>query len=109
MEVRWDIFLLIVCCSVVTILPRVVPLVLLSRISLPEPLLRWLNHIPIAVMAALVGQELIQVEGGFKFSEHLDLAAGILTFVVAIKTRNLLWTVVLGCIFAMVLRLLVNS
>ncbi|WP_433946879.1 AzlD domain-containing protein [Paenibacillus sp. SN-8-1] len=102
-------FLLIVGCSVVTFLPRVVPLVLLSRIALPEPLLRWLSHIPIAVMAALVGQELIHVEGGFKLSEHMDLAAGILTFLVAVKTRNLLWTVVIGCIFAMVLRLLVNG
>ncbi|RUT35540.1 AzlD domain-containing protein [Paenibacillus zeisoli] len=109
MEVSWDIFLLIAGCSVVTILPRVVPLVLLSRIALPEPLLRWLSHIPIAVMAALVGQELIQMDGGFQLSDHLDLAAGILTFAVALKTRNLLWTVVMGCVFAMVLRLLVNG
>ncbi|WP_068618693.1 AzlD domain-containing protein [Paenibacillus tuaregi] len=106
MEIRWDIFVLIAACSLVTALPRVIPLVLLSRIDLPEPLLRWLGHIPIAVMAALVGQELIHAEAGFSLHEHLDLAAGVLTFIVAFKTRNLLWTVILGCLFAMVLRLL---
>ncbi|USB31816.1 AzlD domain-containing protein [Paenibacillus sp. YPG26] len=109
MEVRWDIFLLIAGCSVVTLLPRVVPLVFLSRIALPEPLMRWLSHIPIAVMAALVGQELFHMEGGFKLREHMDLAAGVLTFLVAVKTRNLLWTVVIGCLLAMMLRLLVSA
>lgn len=96
-------------CSIVTVLPRVLPLMLLSRVALPEPLLRWLSHIPIAVMAALVGQELIHVDGGLNLKEHMDLAAGVLTFIVAFTTRNLLWTVVLGCVFAMLLRLITGG
>ncbi|MGG2066221.1 AzlD domain-containing protein [Bacillus sp. S14(2024)] len=40
--------------AVATFLPRVVPLLVLSKIEIPEWGLRWLNHIPIAILAALL-------------------------------------------------------
>jgi branched-subunit amino acid transport protein len=104
MEVRWGIFVLIVCSSVVTLLPRVLPLMVLSRFTLPDWALRWLSHIPIAVMAALVGQELLQAKASYRLADHLDLLAGILTFFVAAKTKSLLWTVLFGVICAFALR-----
>lgn len=42
---------------------RTVPLVLLSRIRLPKPVMRWLSFIPISVMGALVAGEVL-VPGG---------------------------------------------
>jgi branched-subunit amino acid transport protein len=36
-----------------------VPIAFLSRIQLPNWLLRFLNHIPVAVMADLLAQELL--------------------------------------------------
>jgi len=78
---------------------------ILSRLALPSWLLRWLGHIPIAVMAALVGQELIEVKGSYQLSDYTNLIAGILTFIVALKTRSLLWTVLFGVVCALVLRL----
>jgi branched-subunit amino acid transport protein len=104
MEVNGTVFLAIVCAAAVTFLPRVLPLMLLSRIQLPDWALRWLGHIPIAVMAALVGQELIRLEAGFHLASHMDLLAGVLTFFVAARTRSLLWTVLFGVVCALVLR-----
>ncbi|TJY41119.1 AzlD domain-containing protein [Cohnella pontilimi] len=104
MEVSRSIFILIVCCSLVTLLPRVLPLMVLSRFSLPDWALRWLSHIPIAVMAALVGQELLQVKDSYRLADHMDLLAGILTFFVAAKTKSLLWTVIFGVMCTLVLR-----
>lgn len=76
----------------------------LSRIPLPDWALQWLKHVPIAVMAALVGQELVVSDGKLLLLNNVDLAAGLLTFLVAVKTRSLLWTVLAGTACAMLLR-----
>ncbi|ALS24087.1 MULTISPECIES: AzlD domain-containing protein [Paenibacillus] len=109
MEVRWDILLIIIGASLVTFIPRVVPLMVLSRIPLPDWALQWLKHVPIAVMAALVGQELFVSDSKLVLWKNVDLAAGLLTFIVAIKTRSLLWTVIAGTACAMVLRMVFHS
>jgi len=102
MEVRWQILLMIIGASAVTWLPRVLPLAVLSRITLPDWAMRWLRHVPVAVMAALVGQELF-LSGG-KLGAHGDLAAALLAFAAAVLTRSLLATVLVGVAAAMVLR-----
>ncbi|GIO04003.1 branched-chain amino acid ABC transporter [Brevibacillus reuszeri] len=107
MEVRWDVFLIIVGSALVTFLPRVVPLMVLSRMELPEWGIRWLNYVPISVMAALVGQELFVNDGQLtSLWTNVELLAAIPTVLVAIKTRSLLGTVVAGMISIMILRYL---
>jgi len=107
MEVRWDVLLVIVGCALVTFIPRVLPLMVLSRFQLPEWGTRWLSFVPISVMAALVGQEIFMPDGRFTLSLHnVELLAAIPTFLIAVKTRSLLSTVITGIISLMVLRLL---
>ncbi|WP_307589010.1 AzlD domain-containing protein [Paenibacillus wynnii] len=102
---RMDIFLIIIGAALVTFIPRVLPLMLLSRINLPEWGMRWLNYVPIAVMAALVAQALFIQDDQFSLSSNnLELIAALPTFWVAVKTRSLLGTVVVGMISLMVLR-----
>lgn len=105
MEVRWDILLIIIGSCIVTFIPRVLPLIVLSRLQLPDWGMRWLNYVPIAVMAALVGQELLIKDGTlFPLRNNLELIAALPTFVTAIFTRSLLGTVVAGILSIMVLR-----
>ncbi|MEC0239043.1 AzlD domain-containing protein [Paenibacillus dokdonensis] len=104
MEVRWDVFLIIFGSALVTFLPRVLPLMVLSRVELPEWAIRWLNYVPISVMAALVGQELFVQGGRFFLLNNVELLAAIPTVLVAMKTRSLLGTVVTGMISIMALR-----
>jgi len=105
MEVRWDILLIILGAALVTFVPRVLPLMLLSRIALPEWGVRWLNHVPIAVMAALVGQEIFLQDGKWSpLTSNIELLAALPTFLVAIKTRSLLGTVIVGIVTVMALR-----
>ncbi|MNN64466.1 Branched-chain amino acid transport protein (AzlD) [compost metagenome] len=62
---------------------------------------------PIAVMSALVAQELFIDEGRFAaLSTNVELIAALPTFWVAVKTRSLLGTVVTGVLSLMLLRLL---
>ena len=107
MEIRWSILLLILGSGIVTFIPRVIPLAVLSRIQLPDWAMRWLGHVPIAVMAALVGQELLMPDGQLASLPHNpELIAALPTFAVAILTRSLLGTVVVGILSMMVLRFL---
>ena len=95
MEVRWEVFVIIFSAALVTLLPRVLPLVLLSRIQLPEWGIRWLNHIPVAVMAALLAQELFVSDSRLEWQPE-RLMAAVPAFIVAFLTRSLLLTVVTG-------------
>lgn len=92
---RWDVLLVIAGASLVTLVPRVLPLSLLSRVELPEWSMRWLRHIPVAVMAALLTQALFVPDGSLEFRPN-NLLAAIPAFAAAFFTRSLLLAVVVG-------------
>ena len=96
---------MIVGISIVTFIPRVVPLVLLSKMEIPKWGIDWLKHVPVAVMAALLAQELLLSEQVFSIKDNaLNLAAALPAFLVAIFTRSLLGTVMIGVLSLMILR-----
>ena len=100
MEVRWDFLLVVLGSAIVTFLPRVVPLLVLSKVEIPEWGLKWLGHIPIAILAALLAQTLFMHE-----TIKIDyVIAAIPTFLVAIFTRSLLGAVLTGVIVVFLLR-----
>lgn len=106
MEVRIDVLLLILGCAVVTLIPRVLPLMILSRFRLPDWSMRWLSHVPVAIMAALVAQELLIRDGKLApLASNAELFAAVPAFLVAAFTRSLLGTVAAGIISLMLLRL----
>jgi len=106
MEVRPEVLFILLGAAILTFLPRVIPLMILSRFELPEWAARWLSFVPIAVMAALIGQELFLHHGEWiPIGSNLNLLAAIPAFIVAIKTRSLLLTVVTGVLSLMLLRL----
>ncbi|WP_379127171.1 AzlD domain-containing protein [Paenibacillus sp. sgz500958] len=105
MEIRMEIVLIIMGAALVTFIPRVLPLMLLSRINIPEWGMRWLSYVPISVMAALIAQELFIRDGQLSLTSNVpELLAALPTFFVAIKTRSLLGTVIAGILSLMVLR-----
>ncbi|MGQ3545638.1 AzlD domain-containing protein [Bacillus cereus] len=107
MEVRWGVFLIILWSAIVTFIPRVVPLMVLSRFELPVGAIRWLNYVPISVIAALIGQEIFIHDGKItSLTSNIEFFAAIPTFFIAIKTRSLLGTVLGGIISIIVLRFL---
>ena len=93
---RISILLLIAGMAAVTFLPRFIPLALFTRWSLPEGTKRALHFMPTAIMAAIVFPILFSSpEGNISFEPRLILAA-IPVFLVALKTKNLWVSVVLG-------------
>ncbi|MDQ0176659.1 AzlD domain-containing protein [Bacillus chungangensis] len=105
MELNMTVLLIIFGGAIVTMLPRVLPLAVLSKVDLPDWVVNWLKHIPVAIMAALLAQELlIPTEEFGYFYGNLRLLAAIPTILVAIFTRSLLGTVIVGILSMMLLR-----
>lgn len=89
MDIRPEFLGLVLACAAVTAIPRVVPLVALSRIELPGWLLGWLRYVPVAVLAALLAIEL-------RSAGAAGLPAIAAAFAAAFVSRSLLGTAVAG-------------
>ncbi len=90
--------------ALVTYIPRVLPLLILSRLKLSKLVLEWLGLLPVAILGALLFPVLFMPKGELSLSfTNPFLLASIPTFMVAIKTKNLLLTVLLGMVALVVL------
>ncbi len=89
--------LLVLGMGIVTYLPRWIPLVFLSRRSLPGWLRQWLDFIPAAVLSALILPVLV-TSGEPRHLSFLqpELLVAIPTWIFAWKSRSLAGTVVIG-------------
>lgn len=106
MEVSLYILLIIIGSGIVTLLPRVIPLVFLNNVKLKKSVINWLNYIPVAVLSALLAQELLLSNGQISILNNEKLLAALPTFLVAILTKSLLGTVVVGVISMLVIKLI---
>jgi len=89
--------------SLATYLPRMLPMVLLSKFNLPPLFLKWLKLIPVAVLSALLAPAILAPQGEISIGlDNKAFIASIPCFLVAIKTKNLFLTVLVG-ILAMLL------
>ena len=60
MRVNSWIFLVIMISAVVTWIPRILPFVLVKYRGLPDPVLRFLKYLPIAIIFALIISSLVE-------------------------------------------------
>jgi branched-subunit amino acid transport protein len=92
---------------IVTILPRVLPITILSKIKLNKKVEEFLTYIPISILASLIAVELFTDNNKVSIGgNYLELLAAIPTILVALKKNNLLLTVIVGVISIAVLRFL---
>jgi branched-subunit amino acid transport protein len=105
MDVRPEILIIIIGSALVTAIPRVLPMVLLSRVFIPQWLRTWLGAVPVAILAALLVSELLLVGGQFAPSESLPRLVAILpVLLVAARTRSLIGAVFAGILTIALLR-----
>lgn len=92
-----SIWTIIICVSIVSILPRVLPVALFSRYEFPAPLKRWLSYVAPAVLSSLTALSVLAPDGSIDISLHNRyIWAFIPTLLVAVKTRNLFYTLLVG-------------
>ena len=81
----------------VTYIPRMLPLVLLTKLNIPPLLLCWLKYIPVAVLASLLAPEILLNNNTLNISfDNTLLLAALPAFLIAFKTKNLFYTVFMG-------------
>ncbi len=100
------IFFLILGMAVVTILPRQLPVWLLSSRKLPSAVSTWLSYVPPAVLAALTLPSLVLQDNQLALHwNNLYLTAALPTLLVAWKTRSFFGTVLTGIVLVALMRL----
>ncbi len=92
-----DFLLLMLALGAVTYLPRLLPLVMLSRRTLPGWFAEWLELVPAAILSALIAPTLFAHSAPRLFTlGKVELLAALPTLFCAYKTRSLAGTVVVG-------------
>ncbi|ALV21889.1 MAG: AzlD domain-containing protein [Carnobacterium sp.] len=91
-------WLLIVGMAIVTYLPRMIPLLVLSKRTIPEKLEKWMSFIPVSIFSALIFSDIFFWEGKLNSNPliNVKLLPSILVFIFAYYTKNLLWSMALG-------------
>lgn len=90
-------FLTIAGMAAVTYATRSGPLLFLAGRTLPAPAIRFLAHVPAAVLAALAAPALLRPEGRFDLTVgNAILWAGLAAFALALRTRGFFGPVALG-------------
>jgi branched-subunit amino acid transport protein len=96
------VWITIVASGIVTYVTRALPLALTTRGTAPQQLRRYLDALPIAIIAALAGAGIAvpdaQPTGG------AEVAAALVALAVAAWRRNLLFAVIAGVVVVAVLR-----
>ena len=92
-----EYIIIVLGMSLVTYLPRWIPLLALARRNLPDWLVEGLDLIPAAILSALLLPLLITM-GDPRHIELFrpELLVAIPTFLFALKTKSLSGTVILG-------------
>ncbi|MFC6170681.1 AzlD domain-containing protein [Loigolactobacillus jiayinensis] len=101
------VFWTIIGCGAVTWLSRVIPFVLVKQFELPRWLVEFLSFVPVAIMTALVVENLFNAHPGHLPSLNVGNALATLpALVTAIVTKSLLAIVVVGIVAMAIVRAL---
>lgn len=103
------IWTVIVGMALANFVLRFAPIAIVSRIDLPDPLLRWFSFIPASVMGALVALEVLRPGG--EWTNPLDSPyfwATIPTALVYLRTKSFLGATLAGIVSFVALRALLG-
>lgn len=105
--IKTSILLIILAAALVTWVPRVLPFVLTQNKSLPSKLVKFLSFLPITIIFALTLSSIMDEKVGFLPSLlPVESLALLPTFLVVLRTKNILLAVVVGVLTTAALRLI---
>lgn len=106
MITHMNILILILLCGIVTLLIRIIPFIMISKVQLPDVVVRWLSFIPITLFTALVIDSIIQqTPHGEEYTLNIPyIIALIPTVILSIITRSLTITIISGIVIMAALR-----
>lgn len=100
------LWLIMLGIGVLTYGVRLFFILLMERIEIPNILLRALRFVPVAVFSAIIFPELLAHDGIVNISlSNARLLAGVLAALVAWRTKNVVFTILVGMAGLLVLNL----
>lgn len=106
MTISMSMVWLILGCMIVTLIPRIIPFIFVKNVRLPDAVLKWLSYIPVCILTALVVENLILKTGDSLRIDWTVLVAMFPTLAVALWTKSLSLTVIVGVAVMAGIRLL---
>lgn len=106
MSVNLTILYIILGCALVTVLPRIIPFIVIRKMKLPDVVVKWLTYIPICIFTALIVDSFIIQDGASLKIDWQVVIAILPTLLVAIWTKSLSLTVIVGIISMAAIRFL---
>ncbi len=92
-----NIWFAMIGLGILTFLTRYSFIVLFHRMDTPALVKRGLRFVPVAVLTAIFVPELVMPDGALALApSNLRLLAGLVAILVAWRTKNVLWTIVIG-------------
>ncbi|HEM5133718.1 TPA: AzlD domain-containing protein [Streptococcus suis] len=105
--IKTSILLIILAAALVTWVPRVLPFVLTQNKSLPPKLVKFLSFLPITIIFALTLSSIMDEKvGSLPNLLPVESLALLPTFLVVLRTKNILLAVVIGVLTTAALRLI---
>ena len=93
--------------TLVTYIPRMLPVTLLSKVKIPDLMVRILKFVGPAILASLLAPALFITDGAINISlNNSYLLAAIPTFITAYLTRSIFTTVFLGMLYLYIFTLI---
>lgn len=94
----FNLWILILGMAIVTYLPRMLPMLVLSKRTIPKKLTKWMSFIPVSIFSALIFSDIFFWAGDLTINPfvNLKLLPSILTAGVAYYTKSLLWSMIVG-------------
>lgn len=99
-----NVWIAVLASGIVTYLTRVLPLAVTTPGTAPSPLRRYLDALPIAIIAALAGAGIAQPDG--QPTGGAEVVAALVALAIAAWRRNLLFAVLAGVVAVAALRAL---
>jgi branched-subunit amino acid transport protein len=99
----------IFAAGLLTYATRLSPIVLYGRFEMPDQVERALRFVPVAVLTAIFLPELVYIQNELMLSlRNPRLLAGLLAIMVAWRTKNVMYTIVIGMLALWVLQFIFN-
>ncbi|GAA0603388.1 AzlD domain-containing protein [Virgibacillus siamensis] len=95
MSISLPIFLIIVGCTIVTFIPRIIPFTVVRNMKL-NVVTKWLSFIPICIFTALIISSFIIEDGSLLTINWSIIFVIIPTLIIALWTKSLSVTVIVG-------------
>ncbi|MGB3703027.1 MAG: AzlD domain-containing protein [Anaerolineales bacterium] len=103
------IWLTIIAAGLLTYATRLSSILLYGKFEMPILVERALRFVPVAVLTAIFFPELLIIQGDLMLSfRNPRLLAGLLAILVAWRTKNVIYTIVIGMLTLWLLQFIFN-